>query len=338
MELEELRFCVKYPFTQEARSLLETVDISKLSDSFFDSTAGRIKQALTGKPFLPMDLDKEKSQERLLETLYCYPIAKIMVALPENYLIKRKFARSVSDDVYRLLTSERMDEFEKVVTQLFKVTHQGDSFQMSMYDYLKYPPSSPEYRLVNTEMKDGSVFLTKDAMAKVVSAYVYENVVQMKVDKTKIPNKMLINIGIEVGQGFQKEEKPLDLGIAEAKNFPPCMRLIAAGLQDGKKRSLFTLVNFLKSVNWPNEKISMFVNEVNKRNEPNLPQSMIENHMKYHGNKKAMKPANCDNVMYYDDIGICRPDGICANKKIRNPVNYVAKSMKDTGVAKVVVK
>ncbi len=134
------------------------------------------------------------------------------------------------------------------------------------------------------------------------------------------------NMKKEIVQQRPKRLSSIKTPIPE-QNFPPCIRLIVAGLGDGKKRSLFTLVNFLRSVNWTDEQIENFVAEVNKRNQPPLPGRMVTSHLRYHSRKQGVMPPNCDNKFYYDDFGICKPDQLCALKKIKNPVNYAFKSM-----------
>ncbi len=47
--------------------------------------------------------------------------------------------------------------------------------------------------------------------------------------------------------------------------FPPCIKLILNGLDDGKKRALFILVNFLTYVGWSYEKIDEWLKEWNKK-------------------------------------------------------------------------
>ncbi len=130
------------------------------------------------------------------------------------------------------------------------------------------------------------------------------------------------------------EEKPVErrrpagrkVRVSE-EHFPPCLKAIMAGLQDGKKRGLFTLVNFLRAVGWSDDEIEKTVNEVNNRHASPLTQRMITTHLRYHLRKNSsVPPANCSNDDYYGSIGICRPDALCNNKGIKNPVNYAIRS------------
>lgn len=114
---------------------------------------------------------------------------------------------------------------------------------------------------------------------------------------------------------------------APQEHFPPCMKLILAGLQDGKKRSMFMLINFLSSVGYTPDAIGAILHEWNKRNPEPLREVLLEGHLRYHKSRskseKPILPPNCHNMVYYKDMGVCRPDGICM--KIKNPVHYVRR-------------
>ncbi|MFH1210615.1 MAG: hypothetical protein V1645_01745, partial [archaeon] len=54
----------------------------------------------------------------------------------------------------------------------------------------------------------------------------------------------------EKKEGGEREYEELKEAIAE-ENFPPCIKLLAKGVsQDGRKRALFILINFLQNVGW----------------------------------------------------------------------------------------
>jgi len=103
--------------------------------------------------------------------------------------------------------------------------------------------------------------------------------------------------------------------------FPPCIRNILKGVEDGRKRSVFILVNFLTSVGWEHEKIENFLKEWNKKNSEELREVYYLGQLRYHKqqNKKILPP-NCENRMYYKDMRICTPDNLCG--KVKNPVSY----------------
>lgn len=112
-----------------------------------------------------------------------------------------------------------------------------------------------------------------------------------------------------------------------AQFFPPCMLTILSGVEDGKKRSLFVLVNFLKSVGWGYDDIEKMLVEWNKKNNTPFRDGDIQNHIRYHkGQKKNKLPPNCANEQYYKDFGVCKPDNFCS--KVRNPAQYTIRRAK----------
>ncbi len=123
---------------------------------------------------------------------------------------------------------------------------------------------------------------------------------------------------IKIKSGFKYDE------IKEAlpeQFFPPCIKTILNGLDDGKKRALFILVNFLTSVGWNYDKIEARLREWNKKNKEALREVYLIGQIRYHKTHKSkVLPPNCSNKMYYHDFHVCKPDSLCP--KIKNPVNY----------------
>lgn len=103
--------------------------------------------------------------------------------------------------------------------------------------------------------------------------------------------------------------------------FPPCVKLILQGLQDGKKRSIFVLLNFLHSLKWSWDDIERELLEWNSRNSPSLPDNYIRGQIRYAMSKaKPVPPPNCSNMSYYKNYAVCVPDENC--RGIKNPLNY----------------
>lgn len=111
--------------------------------------------------------------------------------------------------------------------------------------------------------------------------------------------------------------------------FPPCIKNILQGVEDGRKRSLFILINFLYNLGWGWDDISKLVYEWNENNPDPLREKYIEYQIEWHRQKysKGNKylPPNCSNEGYYKDIGVCKPDSIC--KLIKNPISYPYKKL-----------
>ncbi len=112
--------------------------------------------------------------------------------------------------------------------------------------------------------------------------------------------------------------------------FPPCMKKMLEGLEDGKKRAIFILINFLKCAAWEYDLIEKRIKEWNQKNPDPLKETIINGQLRYHKrNKEKILPPNCSNNSYYKDMQICMPDNFC--RKIKNPVNYAILKSKMSG-------
>ncbi|MGC9079308.1 MAG: hypothetical protein ACP5G1_01070 [Nanopusillaceae archaeon] len=113
--------------------------------------------------------------------------------------------------------------------------------------------------------------------------------------------------------------------------FPPCIKTILSGeVEDGRKRSVFILINFLANIGWDWDKIEKYIKEWNDKLSEPLRERYIEYQIEWHkklykNNKRYLTP-NCDNEIYYKEIGVCKPDEIC--KLIKNPLSYPIKKFK----------
>ena len=128
-------------------------------------------------------------------------------------------------------------------------------------------------------------------------------------------------------QLLQEKEKP-ERKIEEMKFespikedfFPPCVKAVLNGVEDGKKRSVFILMNFLGKLGWKKEEIEAYLFKWNTEKNMNpLREGYIRGQLKSFSVGEKLPP-NCDNEAYYLGIGKCFPDSLCA--RIKNPVNY----------------
>jgi len=122
---------------------------------------------------------------------------------------------------------------------------------------------------------------------------------------------------------FEVPDKAVDF-----KKFPPCILNCLKGVkEDGRKRSVFVLINFLRHMGYNFENIKKMLLEWNEKNYEKLREGYILSQIKWFENQnKLILPPNCNNEVYYKGAGICKPDNIC--KSIKNPINYFKKKKK----------
>lgn len=106
--------------------------------------------------------------------------------------------------------------------------------------------------------------------------------------------------------------------------WPPCIQNALKGIKDdGRKRCLFVLLNFFKSINLSPEDIKEKIHEWNKKNAQPLKQGYVVGQLTWHLRNKVVLPPNCEKIQtMYKDLLICTPEPLC--RKIKNPINYTA--------------
>src|SRR3989344_1469648 len=120
---------------------------------------------------------------------------------------------------------------------------------------------------------------------------------------------------------YKKKEFQLPNEALKIDFFPPCILKLISGIEDGKKRGVFILVNYLQSVGWKIEDIELFLKEWNKKNNDALKDNYLVSQINwFKSNKRIVLPPNCENMAYYKSMLICKPDGLC--NMIKNPVQY----------------
>jgi DNA primase catalytic subunit len=104
-------------------------------------------------------------------------------------------------------------------------------------------------------------------------------------------------------------------------NFPKTIQNILIGLKDGKKRALFILINFFRSLGMEKDVLDKTIKEWNKKNEQPLKEGYIKAQLYWAERNKIVLPPNFSNPIYRD-LGIYDENDARFSK---NPVQYTIK-------------
>jgi hypothetical protein len=142
-------------------------------------------------------------------------------------------------------------------------------------------------------------------------------------------------------EALPKPARTVEMTRVPETHFPPCIQAIMKGVADGRKRSTFVLINFLRNMGWGATEIEKALNEWNERNYPPLRSNYVRSQLRWHlQQQRNLLPPNCDNANFYLSFHVCAPDGLCKlggrpgdrpgeNKiTIKNPVNYPFRLIK----------
>ncbi|HDQ59579.1 MAG TPA: hypothetical protein ENN30_00115 [Candidatus Woesearchaeota archaeon] len=178
-------------------------------------------------------------------------------------------------------------------------------------DLLDFKREMAEYRNVKPDMGFLDSYKTNEAKGLFIQAFDW--------DSRKETEKNLQNLGQKLD--IPEYAIPVDC-------FPPCIKiLLAGGLEDGRKRAVFILINFLRSCGWDVESMRKEIMDWNERNKEPLRENYINAQLNWTKRQpNSYLPPSCDNANYYKDLGVCNPDSFC--KGCKNPIVYAFRRVK----------
>jgi len=121
--------------------------------------------------------------------------------------------------------------------------------------------------------------------------------------------------------GKYADFKPVKLKEILDKNFPPCIQTILKGMKDGRKRALFILINFFRSIGMEKQDMEKRLYNWNEKNLEPLKKGYIKAQLSWSYRHKPLLPPNY-NKDYYQGIGVIPTQ---EERNYKNPVNYTIK-------------
>ena len=311
--LDELRFSVKYPFTELARRIVSEMKISfdNLDPVFIDRAIQRINQDVKGGVIL----NANSKLTRVLEAdLVSFPVSKIIVALSPDSFLKKRFVSGEANALRKSLFVESDDTLSSLSSELGIDVVDG---KVHYKPYLKYIPSDDSYKLVYQELSSGYIKVNRSALIElIVTAFSR----RLEKDISEKP-KGLEHLSVYLSEVSVEKRASINYsGPVDADAFPPCMKKLLADASAGVHlghNARFALAAFLVNVGLDEEKIiDVF------RGQDNFNERLTRYHVEYIMGKKGSGskrlPPSCDKMKVY---GLCfNPDALC--KKIKNPLGY----------------
>lgn len=279
------------------------------------------------------------------ETKELFPEAPRKIAAYIKHLIKEPVSNAImkvekgdfekivrksekkAQDIIRTETNEFGDQVQKLNAEPFLDI---DTILISSRHLFRMPYSFHEKsELISIPIKLDKVLSFKKEEAKPENVVIKETFLDRDAERNEASTLIMQAFDFEPKQEplhknmvFKKGKEYDELSEAIPESlFPPCIKIILQGLEDGKKRALFILINFLSSVGWSYEEIEKRLEEWNKQNPESLREVYLKGQLRYaKTRKKSVLPPNCDNQGYYVDMLVCKPDALCRN--IKNPIQY----------------
>jgi len=323
----------RYPFLRESTAFAEThsADVDSLMTSPSYETArkrgvDRVLEAMRSSEVSYVPL-MSSEYERLMEVM-SYPYARIIVSCIDDRFLTKRYALAESVRMNKLLGEENANAVISIANELgVDAVVRDDMLMMHFTDYLRLSSriKSMEWKLVNSELFDGRVFLSNDRFCRAL-----QNALQ-----DRIESELPLDVPNDMRSSVSKDVKHVEIAFNDMKSrygdsvggdvsipeFPPCMRSLLAGTQNGLNlphSGRFALVSFLHALGMDSEQImALFAKS------PDFDESKTiyqVRHITGEGSGTEYTPPECSTMKSY---GICfEPDDLCANEKVVHPLIY----------------
>jgi len=120
----------------------------------------------------------------------------------------------------------------------------------------------------------------------------------------------------------------IDLSNISEDIFPRPIKKLLKGLNEGRKRALFILITFLRSINFSADYINKRVRQWNQLNDPPLKEGYVKSQIDWHlKQKRQILPPNYSNNNFYKDLNLLDASSMPRSK---NPISEVMRKARES--------
>jgi DNA primase large subunit len=296
---EGLDFSVRYPFSSAAKSILREHEM-ELNGRIIELAANRIKKSLKG------EISKSSAihDSGKIEEIASFAAARMMLAFLKNRFITNKFAVAESKRVSSYLDTGNPDTVNIVGQELGVLSIDFEKkLLMEIPTYLKFSPRALPYKLINRELVDGKVIVSKKEKVRLI-----EEAVRKKLENVPIlkdPPKIIENVSKKLLSELPKSDLPQIK--VKPGDYPPCIMKLLESVKKHENlnhQARFYLCSYLQATGLEDEKIIELYS--------NLP-DFSERTTKYqveHARKKGYAVPSCATITTW---GFCVADCRCGS-------------------------
>lgn len=322
----------RYPFLKDSAEYVKSLDIkvedlqSREFSRILDRARERVEEAIL------YTLVSRKLQHDEVEIL-SFPVAIMLTVATDNNFIKRRYALAEAKQAYLDMKFESKERIMAIAGNFnWRISpapeHEAPyTFKVHFADYLRNTVHlrDKKWKLVNRLMTGGSVYLTRNETARLLSEEVRRHI-ERRLEAKEVPKlpQFITDIAQKLSMlTVEKVGKSELEGIPKTvrvEAFPPCVRTIYEAASAGRHIShigRFTLTSFLVNIGMPADAIIDLFRNASDFNE-RLTRYQVEHIAGERGSRTKYKPPKCELLKTH---GLCiNPDDTCMS--INHPLAY----------------
>ncbi|MGC8587307.1 MAG: DNA primase noncatalytic subunit PriX [Candidatus Micrarchaeia archaeon] len=287
---DDLDFAYKYPFSEEAKSIVSALNITKVEKSYLDAAKIRLEEDFAGKAeFLKTGYSDLKKTY-----LVSYAFARLLVSVMGAHPIKL-FAEGEAKRILGALVEESEENILRISKELgCPASIEGKDFKIAFYDYLKVVPNDrEEFALIHQNMRDGFVYLNKYAVVQLLAEAAKKKVLSgLPIKSSEIPKE----VSAYAKSVKQPRAEVAQIPATQGKRYGWIEQLLNTPIPDFRHRVVnLVLAPYLTNIRGLSEEeaFSIIYNYIQRCKEINPNTKINEAYIRYqcaYAKKKGMRP------------------------------------------------
>lgn len=321
-----------YPFTEEAAEYVRGTGYSLdslIEKSSFRSVRSRAIERLEGAISGEIQDRQTGKDAEILAELLSYPMARVMISCLGDQLLVRRYALAEAKLAYSRMRRDLQSVLPLAEDLGIHPQGMDDPLKIHFSEYIHaaHRMRDPRWKLVNRDLMDGYLTVTRDELMRLLEEIVRDRVMRglpLEVDVSICKRLAEYIAPIKSELEILKARQKVDLGKIEEGAFPPCIKNMLSQVSGGTNlahSARFALTSFLLQVNMPvDEVISLF------NTSPDFDEERTRYQVEHIAGSSGTKykPPSCATMTTY---GNCPgEDELC--KRIRHPLGYYERRIR----------
>lgn len=226
LDRADLDFAYKYPFSKAARPIIAAA--TSMDDKLVNAGRVRVEEDLNSSS---ISFRNTMMQEVKRMHILSYVYSRMIISAIANKLHTAKYAKSEAKRARMALEYETLPNMLKLTEELgIGLGYSKERFMIRFTKFLMFSPDSGNLSLVNQELDNGTVYLSKeDALSLIESAIAKEILKNLPIPSKELPGRIIeeskktklpkLNLKVEIREGsYRWIEKILSNPIADVRH------------------------------------------------------------------------------------------------------------------------
>ena len=215
----DIDFAYKYPFSTEAKSVIDNLQITRIEQKYLAASGGQIAAAIEGK----LAYRSTSMSDMKVDYLITYAYSRMLLSAMKNAQLIAIYSSAEAKRAAQALSESDLRELERIAKELgIAIDPEGgengdtavwSSLKVRFSDFLKHSTKTKDIELVNQKLSAGSVSLNKTNALKL-----FEEAMKAEISK-----------GLPISANLLPKEI-----IEFSKTLKPAIKTYAAPTKSGK--------------------------------------------------------------------------------------------------------